>query len=171
MIFQLTAKSYSKVSGLMGELRMEQTFDEFINYCYSRILGRDPDSEGREHYTKLLNKGVSKHEILTSILNSDEYAERVKYLMSPTIKFAPPGHFYSPLPDIDNISNLYTKIDRSRYPTGIEINSDKQIELLKQFQKYISIVPFGDGFKQNNNRYFLTGVNGIVTAMQSYYSA
>ncbi len=137
--------------------KTEQTFDEFINYCYSKILGRVPDPEGKAHYTKLLNKGIPKHEILISLLNSDEYAERIKYLMSPTIKFAPPGHFYSPLPNLDNISSLYQKIDKSRNPTGIEINGDKQIELLKQFQKYISIVPFGDGFKQNNTRYFFNG--------------
>ncbi|AKB75757.1 hypothetical protein MSLAZ_2496 [Methanosarcina lacustris Z-7289] len=136
---------------------MEQTFDEFINYCYNRILDRIPDPGGKEHYIKLLNKGVPKHEILISLLNSDEYAERIKYLMSPTIKFAPPGHFYSPLPDIDGISKLYQKIDKSRNPIGIDINGDKQIELLKQFKKYISAVPFGDGFRKNNNRYFFNG--------------
>jgi hypothetical protein len=138
-------------------LKAEQTFDEFINYYYDRILGRAPDSEGREHYVKLLNKGVPKHEILASLLNSDEYAERVRYLMSPTIKFAHPGHFYSPLPNLDNISNLYQMIDKSRNPNGIEINGDKQIKLLKQFQKYVSIIPFGDGFKQKNTRYFFNG--------------
>jgi hypothetical protein len=40
---------------------------------------------------------------------------------------------------------------------GIDINDDKQIELLKYFQKYISDVPFGDGFKKNNTRYFFNG--------------
>ncbi len=138
-------------------LKIEQTFDEFLDYCYSKILDRFPDYEGREHYNKLLNKGVPKHKILISLLNSDEYAERVKYIMSPAIKFAPPGHFYSPLPDPDNILNLYQKIDKSRNPTGIEINGDRQIELLKKFQKYISVIPFGDGFKQNNTRYFFNG--------------
>lgn len=138
-------------------LKSEQNFDEFISYCYSRILGRIPDPEGREYYTKILNEGTPKHEILVSFLNSDEYAERVKYLMSPTIKFAPPGHFYSPLTNLDDILDLYQKIDKFRNPTGIEINGDKQIELLKQFQKYISVIPFGDGFKQNNTRYFFNG--------------
>lgn len=140
-----------------GELEMEQTFDEFIDYCYNRVLGRIPDPEGKEYYIKLLNKGVSKHEILISFLNSDEYAERVKYLMSPTIKFAPLGHFYSPLPNVEDISMLYQKIDKSQNPIGIDINGDKQIELLKQFQKYVSIIPFGDGFKKNNTRYFFNG--------------
>jgi hypothetical protein len=44
----------------LGELEMEQTFDEFINYCYSRILSRTSDPEGKEYYIKLLNEGVSK---------------------------------------------------------------------------------------------------------------
>ena len=141
----------------LGGLEMEQTFDEFIDYCYNKVLGRIPDPEGKEYYVKLLNKGVSKHEILISFLNSEEYAERVKYLMSPTIKFAPPGHFYSPLPNIEDISELYQKIDKFQNPTCIDINRDKQVELLKQFQKYVSVVPFGDGFKKNNTRYFFNG--------------
>lgn len=161
LISFLNSDEYSgRLKNLMEtpeSLKAEQTLDEFIDYCYSRILGRVPDPEGKECYIELLSKGVSKHEMLISFLNSDEYTERVKYLTSPTIKFAPPGHFYSPLPNLDNISNLYQKIDKSRNPTGIEINGDKQIELLKKFQKYISVIPFGDGFKQNNTRYFFNG--------------
>jgi hypothetical protein len=140
-----------------GELKMDNTPEEFIYYCYNWILGRNPDPDGKEHYIKLLNAGVSKHEILISFLNSDEYAERRNSLMNPTIKFAPPGHFYSPLPNIDDIQKLYQKVDKSRNPMGIDINDDKQIELLKHFQKYSSVVPFGDGFKKNNTRYFFNG--------------
>ncbi|WP_394325546.1 DUF4214 domain-containing protein [Methanosarcina barkeri] len=63
---------------------MGQNFDEFINYCYSKILGRVPDSEGKEHYIDLLNKGVPKHEVLVSFLNSNEYAGRLKKSLSRT---------------------------------------------------------------------------------------
>ena len=68
-----------------GELKMDNTPEEFIYYCYNWILGRNPDPDGKEHYIKLLNAGVSKHEILISFLNSDEYAERRNSLMNPTI--------------------------------------------------------------------------------------
>jgi hypothetical protein len=142
---------------VIEEMKMKLTFEEFIDFCYSKILGRTPDPGGKEHYLKQLNEGVSKYEILISFLNSEEYTQRIKYLMDPTIKFAPPGHFYSPLPDIDDVSNVYQNIDKSRSLIGIEIKDEEQIELLKQFQKYVSIIPFGDGFKKNETRYFFNG--------------
>lgn len=138
-------------------VKMSPTFDEFIDFCYSKILGRTADSGGKEHYLKQLNENVSKYEILISFLNSEEYAKRIKYLMDPTIKFAPPGHFYSPLPNIDDVSKVYQKIDKSWSPIGIDIKDDEQIELLKQFQEYVSIIPFGDGFRKNDTRYYFNG--------------
>lgn len=136
---------------------MDDIPEDFVNYCYNWILDRNFDPEGKEHYIKLLKMGVSKHEILISFLNSDEYIKRRNSLRDPTVTFASPGHFYSPLPNIKDIKRVYSKIDKSQYPMGIDINDDKQIALLKQFQTYVSKVPFGEGFKKNNTRYFFNG--------------
>jgi len=136
---------------------MDDKPEKFLDYCYNWILGRNPDSAGNEYWIGLLNEGMSKYDIIISFLNSKEYSERRKLFMNPTITFAPPGHFYSPLPDVEKIQALYQKVDKFKYPVGININESKQIELLKHFQKYVSILPFGDGFKKNNTRYFFNG--------------
>jgi hypothetical protein len=153
---------------------MEEKLEEFVNYCYRQILDRFPDPLGKQHYLKLLNKGVPKFDILISFLNSDEYAKRQKILLNPTIKFAPPGHFYSPLPDITTVKQLHEKC--SSTSNGVNINEEMQIELLKKISKYYTKLPFGDGIKKNNTRYYFNGDNWysygdaiILFCMINYY--
>lgn len=70
-------------------------------------------------------------------------------------EYVPSGHFYSPIPSCDNIEDLYKKVG---LPTGIAINDTEQVALFNEFRKYISIMPFSCGIK-NNNRYFFNGEN------------
>jgi len=74
---------------------------------------------------------------------------------NPFLKFAPPGHFYSPIPDINYVQkhqiDLFARKESS--VPGIDINSEKQIELVKQFASYYSHIPFTEE-KQENVRYY-----------------
>jgi hypothetical protein len=53
-----------------------------------------------------MDAGVSKNKILIFFLNFNEYSER-KLLMNSAMKFVPPGHFYSPLPNLNDVKELY----------------------------------------------------------------
>lgn len=75
--------------------------------------------------------------------------------LNPFIKFVPPGHFYSPIPDINNIK-LNSKRIFDTCPKkieGINLNVQKQLELIKQFIIYYKDMPFKA--KQTGNlRYY-----------------
>jgi hypothetical protein len=56
-------------------------------------------------------------------------------------KFVPPGHFYSPIPSEDEIKNAKTTIPPNVI-SGIDLNTEKQFELVGKFQKYYNEMPF-----------------------------
>lgn len=134
---------------------MEETPEAFIEYCYTKILGRLPDPEGYRYYSMLLKRGVPPHEIIKKFLDSDEFNKRHNTLNNPGIRFAPPGHFYSPLPDVHSLKQVFKKVNQS--VTGIDIKDDRQIDFLKKISPYYAHIPFGDGFRKNNTRYFFNG--------------
>jgi len=58
--------------------------------------------------------------------------------------FVPPGHFYSPIPDLDEISarqsDIFGKPPESL--PGLELNADDQLKLLQRFAEFYGDLPF-----------------------------
>ena len=72
------------------------------------------------------------------------------------IKFAKPGHFYSPLPDFNEIKKKSNKIfDGSvKVIPSIKLNEAFQLKLLKSFACYYSEISFMEKEVQNTRYYF-----------------
>jgi predicted O-methyltransferase YrrM len=72
------------------------------------------------------------------------------------LRFAPPGHFYSPIPDIKELrSNSELIFDRSvRDIPGIDINEDRQLSLAKEFVALYGEIPFPDQQRDGIRYYF-----------------
>ncbi|MCD2451817.1 class I SAM-dependent methyltransferase [Methylicorpusculum oleiharenae] len=70
--------------------------------------------------------------------------------------FVPPGHFYSPLPDIDLINQcqkeVFSKTDS--IPLSINLNENDQLDLLSNFAEFYSEFPFKK-YSTDNYRYYL----------------
>jgi predicted O-methyltransferase YrrM len=62
------------------------------------------------------------------------------------LEFAPPGHFYSPLPDPAYVARKREKLFDARVSTipGIEVNATQQLALAKQLATYYGELPFTD---------------------------
>jgi predicted O-methyltransferase YrrM len=72
------------------------------------------------------------------------------------IRFAAPGHFYSPLPDIKEIESFknniwYNSVNENL--NGINLNGNAQIAFLDIINKFYKEIPFSD-FKNNLRYYF-----------------
>ena len=104
-------------------------------------------------FAKVLNKlrlikGVwRERSIIRSILNSGNHQ---------FLQFAPPGHFYSPIPDIKEIQSkshvVYGRPSRGLF--GIDLHIEEQAELAHEFAKYYKEIPFPEA-KQEEFRYYL----------------
>lgn len=74
--------------------------------------------------------------------------------------WVPSGHFYSPIPSIEEIKlkedEIYKNIP-GEIP-GIDLNVEKQIELLNKFKEYYIELPF-EPYKKGKLRYFFENPN------------
>jgi len=70
-------------------------------------------------------------------------------------QFVPPGHFYSPIPALDDIrANEQSVFDNvSKNVSGIDLCEDEQLDLLRKFKDIYSELPFHPE-KSPNLRYF-----------------
>ena len=76
----------------------------------------------------------------------------------PMPQFAPPGHFYSPMPDVNTIEESYLRQNDTYRPMpGLNANDARQMEMLKSLSVYYQLLPFGDGYRRNKTRYYFNG--------------
>jgi hypothetical protein len=77
------------------------------------------------------------------------------YSTNPFLQFAAPGHFYSPIPDIQFVDRYKVRLferDVIDIP-GIENNMTEQCDLIDKFSKFYNDLPFKDD-KSKGLRYF-----------------
>ncbi len=88
-----------------------------------------------------------KKELVRSLLESKNLA---------FLQFALPGHFYSPLPDVCEISSHANRIFNSNPQDlpSINLNTEYQVQLVKNFSTLYGDLPFHDD-KVSSFRYFL----------------
>ncbi|MFC1719773.1 class I SAM-dependent methyltransferase [Pseudomonadota bacterium] len=69
--------------------------------------------------------------------------------------FVPPGHFYSPIPDLDELHRVNGEFidSRSTETPGVELNDQEQLELLRRFAGFYPEMPF-QAEKQEGLRYY-----------------
>ncbi len=64
---------------------------------------------------------------------------------NPFLKFSPPGHFYSPIPDLKDIEKAKDRIyasDTCNELFGLDLRIEHQKDLLRKFQAYRQDCPF-----------------------------
>lgn len=65
-----------------------------------------------------------------------------------------PGHYYSPIPDLDDIKKRRSEIFHTKEPKGINLRKEEQFALLQQFANYYKDIPYDFvNAKQTNTRY------------------
>ena len=66
--------------------------------------------------------------------------------VNPFLKFAAPGHFYSPIPDLDVVERYRETIFNLAAPDvpGIDLQAPRQLALLEHFAAYQEDMPFRD---------------------------
>ena len=52
---------------------------EFVNYIYDALFHRTPDEEGYESWVNGLSSGLSRSEVIESLINSEEFGLRYIY--------------------------------------------------------------------------------------------
>jgi hypothetical protein len=83
---------------------------------------------------KALKKGVD------SMMNLTPYTRNILRFRT---HFVPPGHYYSPIPDVDEIIKNEAELSRKRCTLlAVDLNEKGQLDLLEQLKQYYPEMPF-----------------------------
>lgn len=92
----------------------------------------------------VLKSAVKKLPIFRGIVSERDGLRSELAAIKGQVKFAPPGHFYSPLPSLDEVSRDESRIfgDCPRTLPGLDLHEAEQLTLLEQLARYYDDMPF-----------------------------
>jgi len=95
--------------------------------------------------SELLETGEKLVQRESSLDRAVAERDKLRLILDDITRFAPPGHFYSPIPSKQDITTYLAKRQGNTvahsYP-GIVLADDKQLELLNNLNTYYPLVPF-----------------------------
>lgn len=149
----------SRIQNNIGDFRLtifRITNAKFDPSCYVQFaaLLQKPGTATTPKYEKIIPETIdelfeARKKIANLVLERDRYKTWV-----------PPGHFYSPVPSIEEIKMKEDKIF-DVIPTkipGIDLNEEGQLQLFDKFKEYYKEQPFNSE-KQDNIRYFFDNIS------------
>ena len=138
---------------------------EFVNFCFRTILGREPDEKGAAAYLQALDaKALTRENVLVQFLLSDEFKMKTK-----NREFFPPGHYYSAIPSEEDRETFLAQQRPQPEILGIDLHGERQFDLLKQFKEFYTECPFQDE-KSGDLRYFYINPSYSYTDALTLYS-
>ena len=108
-------------------------------------------------FTKLRNlvQENAKLKTLSDYCRQDEIS-RLEAEVKQYKTGVPPGHFYSPFPNLEHVRKNEARIFKSmplKIP-GVNLNTEKQLELFEKFSEYYADMPFGPQKKESLRYWF-----------------
>jgi predicted O-methyltransferase YrrM len=150
--------------------------EEFLKHCYRRLLLREPDAEGLQHHLQALAAGRSREETVRIFVTSEEFLngfnrpdERASAQSAQATsrfqRFAPEGHFYSPIPDAQDFGADYARRALGEISAAM-VNERRQLELAAAFRSFYAEMPFPldetPGFRYHLNNGRFNAYDGII---------
>ncbi|WP_197029842.1 class I SAM-dependent methyltransferase [Paenibacillus sp. 1-18] len=131
--------------------------DQLKHYLHNSSQENDQLIEQRSVLTKERDE-LKDHLMRISKENSNREIQIQELLLEVQQykSWVPPGHYYSPIPALDEVKSQEDKIFKCK-PTeipGIDLNTEEQFMLFDAFKEYYRDLPFSDE-KQDNFRYYL----------------
>ncbi len=122
--------------------------EEFVAICCRRLLGRAPAAAERELLLERLRAGESRILFIEDVVNSPEFEARFR-----GSEFAPPGHFYSPIPSESDIGSHVDFDWVPREVAGVHLQEEMQMRTLERLRVFYPTLPFSERSRSAGLRY------------------
>lgn len=102
--------------------------------------------------------------------------QAIKHSENPFMRYVPPGHYYSPIPNLDYVRkhcrDLFAR-DKTTCP-GVRLNAETQIGVIRELSSYYNEMPFSeetqDGYRYYfNNSHFGHGSSIVLYSLMRHY--
>jgi hypothetical protein len=122
-----------------------------IGDVYRGILHREPEPGALEHWEAQLQAGLGVDGLLKAVIDSDEFIRLRRGVAS---LFVPPGHFYSPIVDVEEVRERFWSAGATAEIPGIAIDKDAQLVVRHEFLPYLRQIPFPERQAARYRYYF-----------------
>jgi predicted O-methyltransferase YrrM len=128
------------------------TDEEFVRSCFERFLRRPAEPEGLDYYVQRLKDGADRLDVVQGIVVGDEFLGLLMrqafgtHIGSSVLAFAPPGHYYSPIPsraDVDRWAEAKWR-QTPEGLAGIDLNVEGQLAMLAALGPLTEALAFAD---------------------------
>jgi len=134
---------------------------EFIDACFRRFLRRPAEAEGLEYYLPRLREGADRLDVVQGIVVSDEFLDLLLrqafggHVGTPVLAFAPPGHYYSPIPSRSDVAQYAVKkfAQGPESLVGLDLNVEGQLAMVRTLGPLTRDVTFADE-RTGETRYY-----------------
>lgn len=134
---------------------------EFIDACFRRFLLRPAEAEGFDYYLPLLQNGADRLDVIKGIVVSDEFLDLLlrqafgPHVGTPVLAFAPPGHYYSPIPSRKDVAEYAVRkfANGPESLAGIDLNVDGQLAMVRALGPLTRDLTFADE-RNGDTRYY-----------------
>jgi hypothetical protein len=141
-------------------LNHDLTQEQFINALYEGILGREPEAGALDVWKCRMEEGRSVQDVVLDFLECPEFIERKKIRGR---LFVPPGHFYSPIVDVDSVGEVF-EAPAQRYLPGITLDHDALAAQWQRLSQHLGRFPFARERSQEFRYYTDNPAFGISDA-------
>lgn len=130
----------------------ELSDEDFVRACFERFLRRPAEPDGLAYYLDCLRQGADRLDVVQGIVVGDEFLELLmrqafgRHVGNPALAFAPPGHYYSPIPSRADVGR-YAEEKFAAGPdtlAGVDLNVAGQLGLLEALGPLTRDLNFAD---------------------------
>jgi len=121
---------------MVGETMQKNEAEALVTALFQGILKCPPDQPGFDQYVDALLSGTATIDIVNLLISNPKFGSHL---------FVPPGHYYSPIVNPDDIDEYV-----ERYPAyragdtlpGIHMDREKFVHMWELLLPYLSSIPF-----------------------------
>ncbi len=114
------------------------TDEAFVRSCFDRFLRRPAEKEGLDFYLQRLADGADRLDVVQGIVVGEEFLSLLMrqafgtHVGSPVLAFAPPGHYYSPIPSTKDVERWAAAkwLQPPEALVGVDLNVAGQLAML-----------------------------------------
>jgi hypothetical protein len=132
--------------------------ENYINHLFKGMLCRAPRESELVHWVGKLKRMDDPRLIAEQIVASAEY-KRIEARRKPL--FVEPGHFYSPIVDVEQVRTRYGQQQPNVAPEAISIDASAMLALWHDLLPFLEDIPFPDEADPSFRYYFHNPAFGI----------
>jgi predicted O-methyltransferase YrrM len=142
-----------------------------LSNLYRAILHREPKSVELQRFEVLSSNDLDLDKIVCQLMGTAEFKTVQDKLSKLLIK---PGHFYSPIVNVEEIKEAFLNRTIPESLPGIDIDNDSMMRLWNDLLPYLNQIPFPE-VKSDDYRYFFKnpafsyGDGSILYAMLRHF--